>query len=74
MTTVKREPGYYWVKLNDADQQWQIAYFLPGGKWRVSGYFKNSQDFIFIDKPENRLTPPVMQQTVIINCYRKLTS
>jgi hypothetical protein len=56
---VKREPGYYWVQTGESVHP-EIAQLDHFGLWWLISceYTYNDSHFKWIDKPENRLTPP----------------
>lgn len=56
---MERESGYYWAKRFEEVKK-EIILFYKSGNIERTGYTHNykTEDFFWIDKPENRIPEP----------------
>ncbi len=56
---MKREPGYYWVKMTERTA-WSVALYFGGGKWELMGNRPASTHptTIFFEIKETRIPYP----------------
>jgi len=57
---MERQEGYYWVKVGEYSKYLSVSYYNERLNLftTLGGAMYSASELFWIDKPENRLTPP----------------
>lgn len=64
---MERKEGYYWVRMSDTKDGWEVAEFRRGSWSIFNGVMTVYEDCCFLEINENRIPAPDENNGIILN-------